>query len=556
MFERLLGLETEYALRFIPEEPGTKPPAKRLIYDAVMAVVRERMATTSPAMLDYDATEFLQNGAALSFEHAPYATEESGLIEGATPEHPSPSTILLYQRALDRLLATSAKAASRGLGVMGHRGELRIIKNCRDAQGEVYGVQENYEVEFARGPWLWLWRIGWALLLPVCIVSPLLVIALIIALAIALLPLLIVVRIAHDLPDTALGRAWRRLREGPGPKIVIGFELVLSFIPAQLVTTWMWFTCFRHFKRDLTGFLVSRPLISGAGTLDGDDFLLSEKGTVIKRICRATLLPVDRAIFDTGNLLSDTQSSARFTLRPLFRLFHKRQRMQLGLADANLCDVAEYLKVGLTALAVDAVEAGALKNVARPKRPVRALKTWSRDPRALVPCSGGLSLSAHAMQRAVLNATDAWVREHPAPKLEAQELLRIWREVLDLLDDDEDALVGRLDWVTKRYLLRRIGAGKAWAVRKKIDIRYHELQSGYHAELAAAGLVTRLVDDEEVERAIADPPDGSPAKIRARFIKDLRYSHEKVVMGWGEVRVGRGRSAQIFRFEDFKDQED
>jgi proteasome accessory factor A len=470
--------------------------------------------------------------------------------------------VLLYQHAMDRLIADAAKGVGPKLRDLGWHGELRILKNCRDPDGEVYGVQENLEVEFARGLRLLVWRVGWAALFPLVVAWTAGIFAIAIALVLCALPLAPFAwfgwRHLNTRYDQRPNLWWFRFKEGRGPRVGRVVDLTLNFVPAQLITSLLWLCAFRPLRRCATGFLVSRCLITGAGTLerDGDVFTLSEKGTVTTRVCRATILPVDRAVFDTGNLLSSSFSVAQLKLGPMLGLFARRQRMQLGLADANLCHVAEYLKIGLTALVVDAAEAGALRRVPRPTRPVKALHAWRRDPRAKARVATGWfgreEMDAFEVQRAYLEAVEGFVREHPAPALEAQELLRLWRETLDLLDEDEGALVGRLDWVTKKYLLQKIGAGKPWVVRKKIDLRYHELDSGYWAELNAAGVVQRLTTEEEILRAIEEPPEDSPAKVRARFVKDLRWSGEKVQMSWSEVKVGRGSGAKIYRFEDLR----
>ena len=54
-----------------------------------------------------------------------------GLIEGSTPECRSPRQLVAWQRAQDELLA---EAADEAFG-----GSVRLIKNDRDAAGNVYG---------------------------------------------------------------------------------------------------------------------------------------------------------------------------------------------------------------------------------------------------------------------------------------------------------------------------------------------------------------------------------------------------------------------------------
>ena len=84
------------------------------------------------------------------------------MIEGATPECRGPRQVLIYQRAQDHLLSESARSAA----VAGH---FQLVKNDRDAQGNVYGAQENYEAQIGTGLGLFAWRAGLVLMFPLVV---------------------------------------------------------------------------------------------------------------------------------------------------------------------------------------------------------------------------------------------------------------------------------------------------------------------------------------------------------------------------------------------------
>src|SRR5688572_5225640 len=86
-----------------------------------------------------------------------------GLIEGSTPECRSPRQLVAWQRAQDELLAEAAHEASGGA--------VRLIKNDRDAAGNVYGAQENYDATLATGLRLWAWRLALGTLFPLVLVT-------------------------------------------------------------------------------------------------------------------------------------------------------------------------------------------------------------------------------------------------------------------------------------------------------------------------------------------------------------------------------------------------
>src|SRR5205085_4820003 len=160
MLSRLLGLETEYAIRYTPKDRERRP-GNDVIYRAIAAAVR-RLVTAQPGERGVDSGReqlFLQNGGALYYEFFPQALK-GGLLEASTPECCGPSQLLLYQKAEEALLLRALPMAEEALRSRGYDGEIGLLKNCRDAQGHVYGAQENYEVEVAHGIPLFLYRIG------------------------------------------------------------------------------------------------------------------------------------------------------------------------------------------------------------------------------------------------------------------------------------------------------------------------------------------------------------------------------------------------------------
>jgi proteasome accessory factor A len=244
---------------------------------------------------------------------------------------------------------------------------------------------------------------------------------------------------------------------------------------------------------------------------------------------------------------------------------------------------AEYLRIGVTMLLLDAIEARALPPVPQLRSPIRAIRAFSSDPTLSVraPLAGGRQWTALQIQRFYLNAVRHFLDARPDAPEEAHDVFRRWEEVLDALEeavaagtlggepetretasdvDDplavsrpfpEDAgalasLVGRLDWVTKKFLLEEAGAGEPWESLKKIDLRYHELSGeGYYTQLAEAGHVARLVTAEELDRAVRTPPPGTPASARGRYIREFAEGSLPFRVNWNSIVIGRGLRAKI-----------
>jgi len=242
-------------------------------------------------------------------------------------------------------------------------------------------------------------------------------------------------------------------------------------------------------------------------------------------------------------------------LRPLMQLFAKRQRMQLGLSDSNMCQSAEYLKVGSTLLVLDMLEAGLLDDAPRPRRPVHALKTLIEDSelRSAAMMKEGRLMTALEIQRYYYEKAQIYVRDQAATSIEATEVVKLWGQALDALEaGDIPALVGRLDWVTKASLLTEGNHKLSRAALKKIDLRYHELGAGYLARLEKAGMAAVLVDPQQVEKAIFEGPDDTPALIRGNLVRELAQSADKVTIAWGSVRVGGRLRGEVIRLDEVR----
>lgn len=557
MLDRLVGLETEHAIRFTSAD-GEPRPGNDVIYAALAGSIG-RIVGALPGERHgvEDGRIFIESGATFSYENFP-TSPSGGLVESGTPECRGPSQLLCHQKALESILIEALPGCRHALTTQGFRGELGLIKNCRDAEGHVYGAQENYEAEVGRGAALALYRAALVLVLPVVLVHTLLnwvlgVLVIAVALGMALAALLLLLfgkrgrdlasRIFSDGDDGMLRLLVRLVR--PIDLVVLAPLGALLQLPLRLA--------FRRQRRAMLAFLVSRPVITGAGTLaDDDSFGLSEKGPSIERVARLTGRPQERALFDAGNLCKDLIGLSWLRVRPLLSLFRARQRMQLGLSDSNVAQVAEYLKIGTTTLVLDMAEAGALDDSPRLADPIGALHAIAADPtlRGEVRLAGGEARTALALQRWYLDRARRFVREAPVISLEARAVVRAWEEALDALERDPGRLVGELDWVTKRWLIEACGAGASHAVRKKIDLRYHELGDGYLARLERAGIARRVVSEQEVTAARTTPPESTPARLRGALIRDLGQSEAKVTVSWDSVRVGGRLRGKVIRLRE------
>jgi proteasome accessory factor A len=217
-----------------------------------------------------------------------------------------------------------------------------------------------------------------------------------------------------------------------------------------------------------------------------------------------------------------------------------------------VAQVAEYLKIGTTTLVLDMAEAGLLDDAPRPVDPVAALHALAADASlsARVAMVGGEPMRALDIQRDYLRRARAFLRSARTASLEGEQVVALWGEVLDALERDPSRLFGVLDWPTKRALIERCAEGGA--ASKKIDLRYHELGSGYFARLEQSGLARAIVREDEIDAALRTAPEHSPARLRGALVREVAQSGGMARASWHQVRLGsrlRGKVVPLKRRE-------
>lgn len=544
LFERLAGLETEYALHWL----GPSQPSRESIFDALDEVIQNRL-TTARGM--QHRRRFLENGGSYSFEHQPHV-RDNGLFEAATPECSAPSVLLLYQKAQDTLVTEAIPPAEEQLRRAGHVGQLVVLKNALDADGHRYGPQESYSVcAGARYP---LFVLGLVALTPLVVLSTVVLwvlfvplIILLLAAGVTFLLAMLVWMLVRSTTDEQLERSVDRFEERLA-------QLLLPIVQVAFAPCGYPFlalvrgTLFSSVRRRLTAFVICRPVLCGTGTLDKSGvFHLSEKGSSLRAILRRSTAPSSASVYDVGNLLKALDGLVVLDGARYLALFRRRQRMQIGASEANHCQWSEYIKVGVTMLVLDMIEAGALDDAPELVRPLEASKVWNEENgfRQPQPTRAHGELSALEVQRFYLERAERWLRDRAAVSMEAREIVRQWRWALDALApsaplDTEHPAFGRMDWVTKRALMSDVlepEGSPSFAMNKKVDLGYAELGRGYFAQLEEAGAVLRLVNEDDRNKAMTNPPEATPATARGALIRELAKTGRPLRITWDRARV-------------------
>jgi Pup amidohydrolase len=227
------------------------------------------------------------------------------------------------------------------------------------------------------------------------------------------------------------------------------------------------------------------------------------------------------------------------------------RRLHVINGDANLCEVATFLKVGTMLLLLDLIEDEALPPIPALADPVRAFHAVSHDLEARRPLAleDGSTATALELQWLHLEACKRYVKDRAERELDpiTAEVLERWEGVLTTAESDPRQLAGQVDWATKLRLLEsyRDRHGLEWDHDrlKMVDLQYHDVRrdKGLYHRLAARGRVERLVAESEVQAAIAAPPADTRAWFRGECLR--RFPGEVVAAGWDALIFDVGRDA-------------
>jgi proteasome accessory factor PafA2 len=300
-------------------------------------------------------------------------------------------------------------------------------------------------------------------------------------------------------------------------------------------------TPFSRIVHDLTPFLVTRQIFTGAGKV-GSESPRDESRHVHYQLSQRT------DFFEAEVGLETTLKRPIINTRDEPHADpEKYRRLHVIVGDANMCEVATFLKVGTTALILKLVEDEFLPELSL-EAPVGALHevSWDVSCRRTVRLRDGRRVRALELQWEYLDLAKKFVKE-VEPTAENGEVLQWWETILSGIEDDPLSLHRELDWVAKYRILEayRTRDNLDWRSPKlaMIDLQYHDVRRdrGLYYRLVNGGNVERLVADAEVDRAIGEPPEDTRAFFRGRCIQ--RYPQSIAAASWDSLIFDTGATA-------------
>jgi proteasome accessory factor A len=300
----------------------------------------------------------------------------------------------------------------------------------------------------------------------------------------------------------------------------------------------------------LASFLATRQIFCGAGRIgscnpqpfrDWDDFTPPESENELvdfQLSQRADHIPnesyrwvqYNRAIVNTRDEpLSDPS---------------KYRRVHLLVGDSNMSEFATAMKMGTTVLMLELLTQG----VAEPdwilEDSVKSMRDISRDSKFKweVTLANGLQSSALDIQWRILQTAQKYLA---GTNSETDWILENWESVLTDLPKGPEALIGRVDWAGKYWMLTEFMKGENlswhddWV--KSQDLEYHNLnlQTGLHWALEESGDSHRKTTDNAIEFAKSNPPKGTRAHGRGELVKQLIEGNNSYLIDWVGFRLNR-----------------
>jgi Pup amidohydrolase len=285
--------------------------------------------------------------------------------------------------------------------------------------------------------------------------------------------------------------------------------------------------------QSIQAFLVTRQIFAGAGKFGveaedkflGPGFQLSQRSDFFSELQSVDTMQ-RRPIINTRD---EPHANAK-----IFRRFH------VILGDANMSPFATRLKVGSTALTLEALIRDPNRVYPRLADPLGTLVSISRDPsfRWEFKLEENQPTTALAVQWHYLNAVkalcDLTARDRAA-------VVADWEVVLHDLEEDVLRCRNRLDWVAKWSLVRsfqesqQISDEDPWL--QSLDLEYHRLDTreGLYYGLEQSGEMLGVPEENRVRQAITEPPRTTRAYVRGRCIQ--KFPAAIVSAQWDHVTL-------------------
>jgi proteasome accessory factor A len=226
----------------------------------------------------------------------------------------------------------------------------------------------------------------------------------------------------------------------------------------------------------------------------------------------------------------------------------KYRRLHLLHGDTSVLPSTLALKVGTTALMLDLLEANLLPEIqladsvavlhqlsVTPDGPWRVREENGKESDAI-----DLLRRFHGVAQRELRGRDP----------ETDFILADWASVLDSLSSDRTALIGRVDWITKQWLLQSFveREGITWddPWLRSLDLEFHHIETNRSLALPLAITPDEIgVTDAGLEQSLLTPPSDTRAHVRSILLRALAGRSHSYFVDWETVDANGNRPLSL-----------
>jgi proteasome accessory factor A len=310
---------------------------------------------------------------------------------------------------------------------------------------------------------------------------------------------------------------------------------------------------FGHYAEVLIPFLVSRQIYAGAGkvlqTARGAMYCISQRAEHIwEGVSSATTR--SRPIINTRD---EPHADAE-----------RYRRLHVIVGDSNMSEYATFLKVGAASILLRMLEdpAVVLRDMTL-ENPIRAIREISHDTtcQRRVRLANGREASALDIQAEYYNRARRYQETRGLSPLEDQAL-DMWGHCLTGLEKDPWSLDRECDWVIKHKLIDRYrereGVPLTHPKVALLDLQYHDVsrERGLFYRMQARGMVERMCTDEDIERAIDEPPQTTRARLRGEFIRRAKERRRDFTVDWVHLKLNDQAQRTVLCKDPFKSRDE
>ena len=224
----------------------------------------------------------------------------------------------------------------------------------------------------------------------------------------------------------------------------------------------------------------------------------------------------------------------------------KYRRLHVIVGDANMSEVATFLKLGTTAILLSMIEDEQFEDDLVLATPVSAIRQVSHDPtlKQKILLDSGKTYTALNLQEILCERAEKYADRFGLESVGQEDgklILSRWREALEGLRQDPSTMSHVIDWVAKKRIVD--GIAERYDLRandprlKAIDLQYHDMRTEKCLALRA-GLET-MTNPEDVLRATTTPPETTRAYFRGMCLQ--KWPTDVVAANWDSVVFDIGR---------------